>query len=521
MREFLCNFNSKHLNKEEFDSLIIGNGLAGLVCAYYASKNPKKRIALITKEIKERSTSMNAQGGIAVALGKNDSWEKHLKDTVVCGTGLTNKKIAKILVKNAIKDIKELMALGLKFDSDERGLEFGKEGMHSVSRILHINGDATGAGLVRFMENLVNKQKNIQIFKKTYAIDILTKNNTAYGILAEIKDYGKKIFYAKDIVLASGGYASIYQNTTNPKNSLGDGIAMAYRAGAIISDTEFVQFHPTTVKTKDRNYLISEAVRGEGAILVNENNERFMLKESRLGELAGRDIVSRAVFDQMQNKHTAYLDCTALGKEFFKERFPSIFNFLKEHGIDPSKDKIKIEPAAHYCIGGIKVNGKGMTSIKNLYACGECSCSGINGANRLPSNSLLGAVVFGKIVGQTIANKKTTAIKATTEYDKLKYSQHEDYESKIDKIGKLMWGNVGIKKDAARLEKALKEIRLLKKRLKSDNSFGYFKTKNMLAVAELTTAMALSRKESRGTHYRTDFPKESNKWLMHQTTRLN
>ncbi|MEK6973249.1 MAG: L-aspartate oxidase [archaeon] len=516
MREYLCNFNSKQLSSEIFDYLIIGNGLAGLVCAYYISKNSDKNIAIITKEIKERSNSMNAQGGIAVALGKNDSWKKHLKDTIDCGSGLTNKKIATILVKNAIKDIKEMIELGLEFDSDENGLEFGKEGMHSTNRILHINGDATGAGLVKFMEKLVSGQKNIHLFKKTYAIDVLAEKNRAFGILAETKDEGRRIFYSDNIVFASGGYGAIFKNTTNPKNALGDGIAMAYRANASISDMEFVQFHPTTLKTEDRNYLISEAVRGEGALLVNENNERFMLKESKLGELSGRDIVSRAVFNQMQQGHIPYLDCTSLDKGFFKERFPSIFNFLEEQNIDPSKDLIKIEPAAHYCIGGIKVNEKGLTSVKNLYACGECSCTGVHGANRLASNSLLSAIVFGKIVGQTIAKKKSTTKRIGITYNKKKYSKDGQYENKISAVRELMWNNVGIVRNAAGLKKAIAGIKKIGKNLGAEDSVSYFKTRNMVTAAELTAEMALSREESRGVHYRSDFPKESKKWIKHQ-----
>lgn len=517
MKRFIVEFDSKELKKEKFDLVIIGTGLAGLSAAYSASRiSPEKQIAVITKSALKESSSFNAQGGIAVALGKKDSWRKHASDTIKCGAELCDKKNVKILTEEGISRVKELIKLGLEFDSKNNEFAFGREAAHSINRILHINGDGTGEGLIKFMRSLAKEQKNIQLMKESYMIDLLVKKQKAEGILVE-QNGEKKIIQGNAIVIATGGYSSLFEKTTNPEHSIGEGISIAYRAGATIADLEFVQFHPTTLAVKDeRNFLISEAVRGEGALIVNEIGKRIMEDVDGRKELAPRDIVSRMVYRELMNGKKVFLDCTRLGEAFLRKGFPMIFEKTNSLGINMGTDLIPIEPAAHYCIGGILANSHGETNIKGLYTCGESSCTKVHGANRLASNSLLEAVVFGFRTGEKAIKEKQ---KKFTEFkNKCRKKEGMVFEKELKQI---MWKHCGVERNEKSLGYGLNALQEIEKEVIINDSIESYQMQNKILLQTLIMKSALKRKESRGVHYRTDYPKNSSAWKKHSVIKKN
>lgn len=511
MQKYISDFDSRELEKEKFDLVIIGAGLAGLSAAYAASKlHAEKEIAVLTNSPLKESSSFNAQGGIAAAIGKLDSWKKHYIDTVKCGTGLCDRKNVEILTKEGISRVKELIALGLEFDSANGEIIFGREAAHSVNRILHINGDGTGEGLIKFMRSVVKERKNIHLMKESYLTDLLVKGKKIHGIVVKEKQE-KKITNANAFVLATGGYSALYERTTNPEHSIGEGISIAFRAGAGLEDLEFLQFHPTTVKVKgERNFLISEAVRGEGALIVNKDGKRIMEGIDKRMELAPRDVISRAIYNEMKTGKV-FLDCNALSKTFLRKRFPMIFEKTKSLGIDMSKQLVPIEPAAHYSIGGIQSNADGKTNIKGLLACGECSCTRVHGANRLASNSLLEAIVFGFRAGEKAAKEKE------------KMGRSEQFQNKVKKrkgtldsrAKEVMWKYCGIERNAMELKKALMELERIEKIAGIEDSIKSQQFQNKLLLQKLIIESALRRKESRGVHFRTDYPKQNNLYKKH------
>lgn len=507
---YYSTFNSNEMEKESFDLVIVGAGLAGLSAAYSASRVcPEKSIALLTTASLKESSSFNAQGGIAVALGKNDSWKKHYLDTIKCGEGLSDRKNVKILTKEGIERVKELIAAGLVFDSRDNELIFGLEGAHSVNRILHINGDGTGEGLITFMRSLVKEQKNVQLIKETYLSDLLVRNNRVQKIVVKQNDENK-IIEANAFIIATGGYSALYEKTTNPAHSIGEGISIAFRAGAVLADLEFVQFHPTTLSVEnERNFLISEAIRGKGALIVNENGERIMEKIDSRKELAPRDIVSRTVYAEIQKGKKVFLDCRHLDKEFLQKNFPLIFAKTKSIGLDISKQLIPIEPAAHYSIGGIAVDSFGRTNIKDLFAVGECSCTRVHGANRLASNSLLEAIVFGFRTGEQAV--KTKRKRSESFMNKLK----EKKGTLSNKLNKIMWTYCGIERNERMLKKGLLELKRINKHAAISDSIESSRFHNKLLLEKLIIESALKRKESRGVHFRTDFPSSKKAWERH------
>lgn len=513
----------KNVNYSESDFIVIGTGIAGLYAAFNLSKIGS--VTILTKRHVEDSNTQYAQGGIAVALEKGDSWKLHMKDTLEAGAGLCNLKAVEILVKEGIEQVRSLIELGTQFDHAGGKLDFTKEGAHSRRRILHAGGDATGKRLRESLTNLVSKQENIEIKEETFVVDLLPKiddNNQIAGILAwDDRAKGYKIYQASAVIIASGGCGRIYENTTNPDVATGDGISIAYRAGAEIMDMEFVQFHPTTLYNPNGLFfLISESVRGEGAVLRNSNGERFMPSYHKLAELAPRDIVARAISNEIihGDKPYVWIDATHLDPEYIVRRFPTIFQTLKEQGFDMRKEWIPVVPAAHYMMGGIKTDTFGRTSLENLYACGEVACTGVHGANRLASNSLLEGLVFAHRVYQAIKAEK---VRKKYEMDDLAIPPVKPYgvpsldlKSLREKLRKKMMNQAGIKRNEDNLRELLDWLQE-KLKLISDTKYvdkSLWELKNMITAGILITKSAILRKESRGAHFRIDYPQLNKEW---------
>lgn len=509
---------------ENYSAIIIGSGLAGLYSAIKLSQIlPEGRILMATKCDLGESNSRYAQGGIVGVLKENttDSVASHVSDTLNAGAGLSDFNIVKYISEKSNEVIHDLIDLGVPFDRDENGnLLFTLEGAHSVRRILHCNGDATGRGIEKRLSELVAQNQKITLKENTIAVEILKENDTCKGVvLFDGTDY--TVALSNIVILATGGIGQLYKNTTNPKCATGDGFALAYNAGAILQDMEFVQFHPTAlaVQGEDANHLISESVRGEGAILVDEKGNPFMHKYHELKDLAPRDVVARANFEEMKlsGKDNVFLNATVIPKDVQEKRFPSISATCAKNNIDMTKDFIPVHPAAHYFMGGIKVNYDGRTSIKGLFALGEVSSTGLQGANRLASNSLLECVICAYSMAEFISkNNYFEPIEMTDELKKnlRKYSQELgfiEYDTNVLKteLQNLMWDGVGIIRSEASLKEAQNRLNDLKAQfLRNEKclSIQEYEFKNMLTVAQLIITSALQRKESRGAHYREDYP---------------
>lgn len=533
MRKHLVDFNTAEMKKVYTDVLIIGSGIAGVYTALELGEEYK--ITLITKEEVEISNSVLAQGGIAVSLDKNDSPEEHMRDTLYAGAGLCDEDSVDVLVHEAADNIKRVCNFGVQFDKNEKDkkqLALTREGAHSKNRIIHA-GDATGKEVCDKLIHTLMQRKNVTIEERVWALDLLVKDNTCYGIVAYNEKTGEySAIYAGIIICASGGYGQLYYYTTNPEVATGDGAAMTYRAGGNLADLEFVQFHPTVLyHDMNKSFLISEAVRGEGALLRNSKGERFMPGYHELAELAPRDVVSRCIFSEMKKTGDSHmwLDITHQERDHLEKRFPTIFSTCLEYGIDMSKDYIPIAPAEHYCMGGIRTGLYGDTSIKRFYACGEAACNGIHGANRLASNSLLEGLVFGHRIGacadELIHDDKIQEIKAMPDFRSEKqegakeYSEGEfDRKAAIEKIRKTMSSLVGIVRTKEGLEEALAIISEI-----AEKASGMVCTKpddfivaNESMLAVLLIKSAIQREESRGAHYRADFPETNDvDWKKH------
>jgi len=522
------------MKHSKYSAVIIGGGIAGLYAALKIAEQSKlpDGLLLITKSKLGESNSRYAQGGIVAVLedNKKDSISLHVSDTLKAGAGLSDFNVTKFISENSDEVIKDLLSLGVEFDKNENNDFFlTLEAAHSVNRILHSGGDATGRGIEKALTKRLLNNPDIQVYEQTLAVDLLINSDEeckgliAYNDLTQ--DY--EVIYSSAVILASGGLGQLYKQTTNPTVATGDGVALAYRAGAIIQDMEFIQFHPTAlaIDSEENRFLISEAVRGEGAKLVDANGTQFMHKYDDRKELAPRDIVTRAIFSEMQNGangqnlNNVYLDSTHLEKSMLQKRFPNITRICEENGIDISKNLIPVSPAAHYAMGGIKTNIEGRTSIRGLYAIGEVASTGLHGANRLASNSLLECVVSAYELSNYLSFANLTPPKQIDETIKNivdKYSQEVEYveyfKEGIDnlksKLQTIMWNYVGIVRDKKSLNKANEELQ----ELKSEFKFGEkcfdkseYEFKNMLTVAQLIIDSALKRKESRGAHFRSDY----------------
>ncbi len=503
----------------DFDFVVVGSGLAGLLAAYHASAHGT--VALISKSELDISNSYHAQGGIAAAIGPDDDPLYHFHDTLTAGRGLCDHDSVDILVKEGLERVREMIAMGMSFDRDAGGeLVLGLEGGHSHRRILHADGDATGKEMTGFMLHKIMLDPNITTFEYTTAIKIFSRDGVCSGIQTLDYHTGENmLFRTRATILATGGLSRIYARSTNPYTATGDGFALAWQAGARLADMEFIQFHPTALSIDGEDaYLISEAVRGEGAHLMDTNGERFMLPLHPMAELAPRDVVASAIFKRMQETgSTVFLSLRHLNAEFLQERFHSIDARLKSVGIDLTKDLIPISPAAHYTVGGIRTDEWGQTNITGLFACGEVASTGVMGANRLASNSLLECLVYGKrIVEKAKELPKATGIQPSIDTVFLHPETDDEYLIIKNELSQLMSSKVGIVRKREEMITALSAINQIGKKYPEElTDYNGKKIHELATVCRLICVSALERKESRGGHVRSDFPLESDDFVYH------
>ena len=502
-----------------FDTIVIGSGLAGLSAAYHASKYGT--VAIITKSQLDTSNSYYAQGGIAGAITEEDSTQLHYHDTLVAGRGLCEKDAVQILVNEGRERILELIDMGMKFDQKDGEYVLGLEGGHSKRRILHAGGDATGKELTCFMLEKVREQKSITSFEYTAVTKLIIEEGECSGVQAiDFVSGNNLIFRGKACILATGGLSRIFSRTTNPHTATGDGVALAYEAGAQLADMEFIQFHPSALFVKDKDaFLISEAVRGEGAWLLNSKGERFMQEVHPLAELAPRDIVAFSIFRQMQKHQSShiYLSMKHLDAEKTKAHFSNIYKKLKEYGYDLTQDLLPIAPAAHYMVGGVKTDLHGETNIPGLFACGEVASTGVMGANRLASNSLLECLVFGKRASEQAAKRGLRQVKSMDQLPLSNENKNEQAFLEIkNEIADLMSRNVGIVREGISLNETIEQLNEIGSRIANPiTDYNQLKTKQIQEICLLITQSALLREESRGGHIREDFQHESPDFRLH------
>lgn len=518
-RRYLVDIDTTLIHQLFTDCLIIGAGIAGLRAAIEASENCK--VIIVCKGKLEESNTWKAQGGIAAAIGKEDSFESHIADTIKTGCGLADEKVVELVIRQGPELIKQLISWGAEFDKSDDRLMTTLEGGHSHSRIIHAHGDETGRIIAETLIKIAKQNQNIKILENFYAIDLLTNNeNRCLGVIGQDKR-GRQIIWAENTILATGGAGKLYRETTNLDVATADGIAMAWRAGAVLEDLEFLQFHPTTLYVAGASRaLITEALRGEGAVLLDSKGRAFMKEYHKDAELAPRDVVSRACLSQMlKTKSThVYLDVRHFDKNHFAKRFPYIFELCESFDIDIARDTIPVRPSAHYIIGGVKTDSSAKTNIGNLYACGEVAATGLHGANRLASNSLLEGLVFGTIAGQK-ASKNIKANAANIKYPVIKHKiPHSDRtlldtEDVRNSLRALMWRNVGITRKAKPLIEAQQIINFWQRYVMDkifDSPEGW-ECQDMLTVSLLMAYCAQLRRESRGVHFRGDFQNTDDK----------
>ena len=522
------------MKHSKYSVVIVGSGISGLYAAIKLSEsmNLPDGILLLTKSQLSESNSRYAQGGIVGVLPENapDSVSLHVADTIKAGCGLSDFNVVKFISENSQYAIKDLMSYGVEFDRDKQnGLTFTLEGAHSVRRILHVGGDATGYGIEKALVNKVKNDKtiaeNISIYEQCHAVELLIDAKGECRGIISFNEATKEFetIYAGATVLATGGVGQVYKYTTNPTVATGDGLALAVRAKAEIKDMEFIQFHPTALSldNDESRFLISESVRGEGAKLVNSKGEYFMERYHEQKDLAPRDIVSRSIVKELEKtgEDRVFLDASLIPIDTFTTRFPNIYKKCLENGVDVTKDYIPVSPAAHYCMGGIKTSVDGTTSIRHLYAIGEAGCTSLHGANRLASNSLLECVVtafelvntlsFENLqVSDVIDDSILSTIKNYAPQDEPEDADC-DVNALINRLKDTMWKNVGIIRDENSLLQALSDLKKISEefgRNRFCTSAEEFELRNLLHVALVITNMALRRKESIGAHFRSDSP---------------
>ncbi|MBN1418512.1 MAG: L-aspartate oxidase [Planctomycetes bacterium] len=509
------------------DVLVIGAGLAGCRAAIAAASVAGTRVIVIAKGTLEDANSEHAQGGIAAVLDRSagDSPELHIEDTLRTGCGLSDPRIVEIVVREGIDRVRELIDWGTRFDRREGKFRLAQEGGHSRPRILHAQGDYTGHELLRTLLDRLRGEPQIHVIEHCFSIDLLTEDGRCVGAMAYEEGSGVEAIWARAVIIATGGGGRLFRETTNPPNATADGVAMAYRAGAPIRDMEFVQFHPTAlyVAGADR-FLITEAARGEGGKLRDRNGRAFMKDYHPNAELAPRDVVSRAILAQLAKVQDSrvFLDLTGLDPDFVRRRFPNVDQICRSFGIDITKDPIPVRPSAHYMVGGICVDAAGTTEIEGLYACGEAASTGLHGANRLGSNSLLEALVFGTRAGIAAGTKALSLpeIRVPTHrtIGERRRETSLDLPDLVHSLQSLMGRLVGIERAGPGLDEAVRQIEHWT-RYALDVDFlrpDGWTLQNLLTAAGLVARAALARCESRGVHYRTDFPATDDEtWRAH------
>lgn len=522
--QYLVPFHPKHMPHFYADVLIIGGGLAGLRAA--AAVDPALSVLVVTKDELLQSNSNFAQGGIAGVMDPEDRFEDHIADTLTAGGALCDREVVEMVVREAPQRIDELIQWGTQFDKQAGELLLGREGGHSRHRVVHALGDATGREIMRAVIERTRQLPNVEIWDNTFTLDLLTHEDTCRGALVAEADQRKMLVWAKQTILCTGGAGQIYRETTNPAVATADGHALAYRAGAELRDMEFMQFHPTVLYIAGSSRsLITEAIRGEGGQLVDRHGERFMSQYDERGELAPRDVVAQAIVSQMEKtRHpNVYLDLSHLDAEYVKQRFPGIAETCGKFGIDIATDRIPVRPGAHYMLGGVTVDQRGRTTLPGLLAAGEVTSTGLHGANRLASNSLLEGLVYGAHAGAE-ASQAAGNMKDRFEALPLENSAVENGGEPLDlsdisnSLKSLMWRAAGVRRSREPLTDAAEMIdnwcRYVLVR-QFDDAEGW-QLQNMLIVARVMVRAALAREESRGVHLRTDFPDlDDQHWKRH------
>lgn len=507
MKRFLLPWS--RYGKEIFQTevLVLGSGIAGLYTAIKASNT--QRVTVITKKTIEESNTGHAQGGIAVAMDEEDSPALHYEDTILAGAGLCDQEAVRILVEEGPARVEELIGMGAQFDQHGGALAFTREAAHSRRRILHAQGDATGWEIERALIQETRQRPTIEVKERRFLIDLLQdrQGKIAGALILNTVNGKYEVYLAKAVVLATGGLGQIFGHTTNPDVATADGMAAAWRAGVELMDMEFVQFHPTALLLPGApRFLISEAVRGEGAHLINQSGKRFM-SDVPGQELAPRDVVARAIWSEM-TWGTVLLDFRPIGSEKIAERFPSIREMCLKYGYDVLTEPVPVAPAAHYMMGGIRTNIYGETSMENLYACGECACNGVHGANRLASNSLLDGLVFGARIVEKINQNPYSDLPDWNNLDLTGWEDSAGSEELMMRsdLQKLMWEKVGILREEKNLNEAVRILESLQNTQSTSSEISSLELTNMIQVSHIIAKSALARQESRGGHFRSDYP---------------
>jgi L-aspartate oxidase len=521
---YLAAFHPRELPHFFTDVLIIGGGLAGLRAAN--AVDPRLNVLVVTKDAIQQSNSTYAQGGIAGVMDPDDRFEEHVNDTLIAGGTLCDSQVVDMVIREAPERIQELIEWGTHFDEQAGRIQLGREGGHSKSRIVHALGDMTGREVMRAVIERTQHQPNVRIWENTFTLDLLTHEGACCGAIIATSHREKMLVWARQTILATGGCGQVYRESTNPPVATGDGHAMAYRAGAELRDMEFVQFHPTVLYIAGGSRsLITEAVRGEGGWLVDKDGVRFMPQYDPRAELAPRDIVSQSIVSQMERtRHPCvYLDVTHLDPDFVLKRFPGIAVACRQFGIDITRDKIPVRPGAHYMIGGVTVDRSGRTSIPALWAAGEVSSSGLHGANRLASNSLLEGLVYGAHAG---AAASKAALEMNGQYRVFPLenpvvatpAEPLDLADIRNSLKALMWRSCGVRRSGELLAESLEAVDAWRRYVlaRQFDDLGGWELQNMLTLARVMIQAALIREESRGVHLRTDFPQRDDAhWNKH------